>query len=136
MRYIGGGTDFPFDVLAASVESERNLQPIRVIITDSDFDANYDSRSEHAHIFKRAAERSPALVLLLHAPNRERIRRYSEAGARVVAVQKLSDFPIMAAALAHSLFDPGSSATMAEDVESVSPVKKENRHVFQKKRAR
>jgi hypothetical protein len=136
MRYIGGGTDFPFDVLAASVESERNLQPIRVIITDSDFDANYDSRSEHAHIFKRAAERSPALVLLLHAPNRERIRRYSEVGVRVVAVQKLSDFPIMAAALAHSLFDPGSSATMAEDVESVSPVKKENRHVFQKKRAR
>lgn len=135
MRYIGGGTDFPFDELAASVESERHLQPIRVIITDTDFDANYDSSAEHAHIFKRAAERSAALVLLLHAPKLERVRKYQQMGARVVAVQRLSDFPVMAAALAHSLFDPGANATIADEVESAYPVNKENRRVFQKARS-
>lgn len=133
MRYIGGGTDFPFDILAASVESERNAQPIRVIITDSDFDWNYDSRPEHAHIFKRAAERSAALVLLLHAPKPERVRKYEQVGARVVAVRRLSDFPVMAAALAHSLFDPGARATIADEVEAAYPLNKENRRVFQKK---
>lgn len=136
MRYIGGGTQFPFEVLAASVESERNLQPIRVIITDTDFDANYDSRPENAVIFKRAAERSPALVLLLHTPNRDRVRKYEQAGARVVAVRTLSDFPVMAAALAHSLFDPGASALKTEEIEQASSLEKDNRRVFQKKLAR
>lgn len=136
MQYIGGGTDFPFEVLAASVESERSVQPIRVIITDTDFDANYDARAEHAQIFKRATERSAALVLLLHAPNAERVRKYEQLGARVVAVRRLSDFPVMAAALAHSLFDPGASFMMADEVEAALPLKKENRRVFQKKLAR
>ncbi len=130
MQYIGGGTDFPFDELSASVESQRNLQPIRVIITDTDFDANYDESPEHAHIFKRAAERSAALVLLLHAPKLERVRKYEQIGARVVAVRRLADFPVMAAALAHSLFDPSARVTMADEVESPRPLNKENRRVF------
>lgn len=110
MRYIGGGTQFPFDVLAASVEETRHEQPIRVIITDSDFDANYDAHRQNAGIFARAAERSPAFVLLLHAPNREKVRRYEQVGARVVAVRALLDFPRVAAELAFSLFDdPGQT---------------------------
>ncbi|MDI1482497.1 hypothetical protein [Polyangium sp. y55x31] len=110
MRYIGGGTQFPFDVLAASVEETRSEQPIRVIITDSDFDANYDAHRQNAGIFARAAERSPAFVLLLHAPNREKVRRYEQAGARVVTVRALLDFPRVAAELAFSLFDdPGKT---------------------------
>lgn len=133
MRYIGGGTDFPFDVLAASVESERNLQPIRVIITDTDFDMNYDARAQNAQIFKRAAERSAALVLLLHNPHRDRVRQYEQAGARVVAVRALADFPIMAAALAHSLFDPSARATKVDEVETENLSKKEKGRVFQKK---
>lgn len=133
MRYIGGGTDFPFDVLEASVESERNLQPFRVIITDTDFDYNYDQSPANAGIFKRAAERSPALVLLLHAPNRDRVRKYELAGARVVAVRTLSDFPVMAAALAHSLFDPGAKATNMDDVDVHASPDKDNGRVFQKK---
>lgn len=136
MRYIGGGTSFPFDVLAESVESERHLQPIRVVITDSDFDWNYDSRPTNAAIVKKAADKSPAFVLLLHAPNRDRVRQYETAGARVVPVRTLSDFPVMAAALAHSLFDPGAAALKNEDIEALQPSTKENRGVFQKKLAR
>lgn len=135
MRYIGGGTSFPFDVLAESVESERHLQPIRVVITDSDFDWNYDSSPANASIVKKAAEKSPALVLLLHAPNRARVRQYESAGARVVPVRTLSDFPVMAAALAHSLFDPGAAALKNEDIEALQPTK-EKRGVLQKKFAR
>lgn len=133
MRYIGGGTEFPFEVLAASVESERHLQPIRVIITDTDFDMNYSSKPENAQIFKRAAERSAALVLLLHQPNRERVRQYEQVGARVVGVRTLSDFPIMAAALAHSLFDPGAQNAKMNEVETEDLAKKEKGRVFQKK---
>lgn len=133
MRYIGGGTEFPFDVLEASVESERNLQPIRVIITDTDFDMNYDARAQNAQIFKRAAERSAALVLLLHNPHRDRVRQYEQAGARVVPVRALADFPIMAAALANSLFDPSARATKVDEVETENLSKKEKGRVFQKK---
>lgn len=136
MRYIGGGTEFPFDVLAASVEEQRDLQPIRVIITDTDFDANYDKRPENKTIFKRAAERSPALVLLLHAPRRERVRIYEQLGARVVAVRTLADFPRMAAALAHSLFDPGASAMQPDEIDPAKPISEDKRRVFQKKLAR
>jgi len=106
MNYIGGGTTFPFPVLAASVEEQRAEQPIRVVITDADFDSNYDAKPENAAIFKRAVERSPAFVLLLHAPRGENVRRYERVGARVVAVHTLGDFPRLAAALATSLFDP------------------------------
>ncbi len=106
MRYIGGGTSFPFDVLAASIEEQRDEQPIRVVITDSDFDANYDQDPQNAAIVARAAERSPAFVLLLHAPRHENLRRYEEAGARVVAVHALLDFPRLAAELSVSLFEP------------------------------
>lgn len=136
MKYIGGGTDFPFEVLAASVESERNLQPIRVIITDDDFDRNFDARSENSGIFKRAAERSPALVLLLHAPSKDRIRQYEQLGARVVPVRALADFPVMAAALSHSLFDPGTTVVKPDDIEENNPSAKEHRRVLQKKLAR
>lgn len=133
MRYIGDGTEFPFEVLAASVESERHLQPIRVIITDTDFDMNYSAKPENAQIFKRAAERSAALVLLLHQPKRDRVRQYEQAGARVVGVRTLSDFPIMAAALAHSLFDPGAQNAKMNEVETGDLAKKEKGRVFQKK---
>jgi len=136
MRYIVGSTEFPFHLLPAPAETAPNLQPIRVIITDTDFDYNYDMRPENAAIFKRAAERSPALVLLMHTPTRERVRRYEQVGARVVPVRTLSDFPVMAAALAHSLFDPGASALKTDETEEVNHSAKDNRRVFQKKLAR
>jgi hypothetical protein len=105
MSYIGGGTEFPFEVLRESVEEQRRQQPVRIIITDRDFDHNYAARPENAPIFARAAARSPALVLLLHAPDMNAARRYEAAGAKVVPVRTLDDFPRMAAALSFSLFD-------------------------------
>ena len=105
MNYIGGGTSFPFEVLEESVEECRTEWPVRVIITDADFDMNYESSPNNAKIFARAAARSSPLVLLLHQPRQDVIRRYEVAGARVIAVRALSDFPRMAAALAFSLFE-------------------------------
>ena len=37
MHYVGGGTDFPFDILDESVRACAGDQPIRVIITDCRF---------------------------------------------------------------------------------------------------
>src|SRR5262249_21697787 len=106
MHYIGGGTEFPFPVLGDSVAECRGRQPIRAIITDPDFDANYDAGTtgEHARIFAEAASEAPHLVLLLHRPRPERVRLYESAGARVVAIPAMDDFPRMAVDLARALF--------------------------------
>jgi len=104
MHYIGGGTCFPFQVLGESLQECRDKQPIRVIISDSDFDHNYDTTREGPGIFARAAARSPHLVLLLHAPQPEPVKRYQAAGAKVIAVERMDDFPRMAAALSAALF--------------------------------
>jgi hypothetical protein len=104
MHYIGGGTVFPFDVLRASIDEEGDKRPVRVVISDSDFDHNYDERPENAALFSRAAERSTRLVLLLHRPQEESARRYEAAGAAVVRVPEMDDFPRMAAALSRALF--------------------------------
>ncbi len=105
MHYIGGGTAFPFEVLRESVEECRDQQPIRVVVSDGDFDRNYDERREHAAAFALAAERSPHMVLLLHCPREERVQLYRRAGAQVVVIEELEDFPRMAAALSRALFE-------------------------------
>ncbi len=114
MHYIGGGTSFPFGVLAESLDEEAGRQPIRVVISDRDFDHNYSERPEHAHTFARAADLSSRLVLLLHAPDPEAVSRYRAAGASVVEVMEMDDFPRMAAALSAALFDgPRGAGGMA-----------------------
>jgi hypothetical protein len=105
MHYIGGGTVFPFEILRKSVEECATWQPVRVVITDTDFDHNYQSRKEHATLFAEAVGKSPHFVLLLHRPQEARVQLYSQVGARVVRVPQLEDYPRMAAALAHALFD-------------------------------
>jgi hypothetical protein len=109
MHYIGGGTCFPFPTLAESVEQCGREQPIRIIISDSDFDANYLERTENARVFAEAAARSAPLVMLLHLPNPERIREYERAGAKIVPVTLMDDFPRMAAALSFALFSDGAA---------------------------
>src|SRR5262249_18767989 len=104
MHYMGGGTVFPFGVLEESLRECAAVQPIRVIITDRDFEANYCEKPAHARIFGEAADRSTPLVLLLHQPDPEAARRYRQAGARVVGVNELEDFPRMAAELTRALF--------------------------------
>ncbi|MFP2923998.1 hypothetical protein ACLESO_02030 [Pyxidicoccus sp. 3LG] len=104
MHYIGGGTEFPFPLLSDSVRDQRGRQPTRVVITDRDFDHNYDSGDGNPRIFAEAVEASAPLVLLLHHPNPKRVAAYRKLGARVAEVAELEDFPKVAAALAHALF--------------------------------
>jgi hypothetical protein len=80
---------------------------VRIIITDRDFDSNYDQNPRNAAIFAAAAARSPALVLLLNNPNPARTARYEAAGARVASVRKLDDFPRLSAELSFALFEQG-----------------------------
>ena len=105
MRYVGGGTAFPFEVLEASVESERRGAPVRVVLTDQDFDFNLDADARAPSILRDAAASSP-LVLVQYRGTEERERTYTSWGLRVVPVRRLGDFPRVASALAHALFDP------------------------------
>lgn len=104
MHYIGGGTDFPFDVLASSLEECRTNQPIRVMITDTDFDANYAEHPSHALIFAEAVRSSAQVVLLLHQPNPVAAAAYRTIGATVIEVPEMDDIPKMAADLSRALF--------------------------------
>ncbi|MEZ4410458.1 MAG: DUF58 domain-containing protein [Polyangiales bacterium] len=104
MHYIGGGTDFPFARLARSVDECGDEQPLRVVITDRDFDANIDAKPQNATVVTEAASRGRALVLLLHAPRPDRVAAYRGLGATVVPVDDLEDFPRMAGALSRGLF--------------------------------
>lgn len=103
MHYVGGGTMFPFGVLDASVDETARTPPIRVVITDRDFDANIDASPKHLAALARAAGASPFL-LLQHGATPARSAIYQRAGARVIPVGSLEEFPKLAAALAHSLF--------------------------------
>lgn len=108
MHYVGGGTDFPFDVLEQSVVACGTAQPIRAVITDRDFDSNYEARPQNAGIFTAAVRASPHFVLLLHGPDPERSAVYQGLGAQVVAVEQMEDYPAMAAALSQALFAEGA----------------------------
>lgn len=109
MHYIGGGTDFPFDVLSQSVAECGGTRPVRVVITDSDFDSNCAAHEGNLGVVWNAVRHSHPLVLLLHAPRPASVARYRELGAQVVPVSKLEDFPSMAAGLARALFSEARS---------------------------
>jgi hypothetical protein len=105
MHYIGAGTRFPFGALQASVEECGGRQPARVIITDSDFFHNYQEDTVNARIFAEAASRSGPLVLLLNVPAQAEVSVYRSAGAQVVIVEAMEDFPRLAVGLARALFE-------------------------------
>lgn len=102
MHYIGSGTLFPFDKLQSSVQECGNEQPIRIIISDSDFNRNYQAHQPAAKILAEAIQSSQQLILLLHAPGD--MTHYRSAGATVIGVEEMDDFPKLAAQLAHALF--------------------------------
>lgn len=104
MQYIGSGTEFPFPILDRSVSEPMECKPIRVVVTDSDFDDNYNSKPEHARIFRRAVEESAVFVLLLHGPKMKSVKLYRSIGARVIEVETVADYPKMAADLTFALF--------------------------------
>jgi hypothetical protein len=112
MHYVGGGTEFPFHILNASVQECAGDQPIRVIITDRDFDRNVDADAANAGAVAGAAAASPRFVILLHAPAAERVVQYRGLGASVIPVDNLDDFPRLAAELTLALFPEESHGTI------------------------
>jgi hypothetical protein len=111
MHYIGAGTEFPFKILEKSVRECGSAQPIRVVITDIDFDHNYAGKPGHARIFADAVRASPHFVLMLHCPDERRAAHYRKVGAKVIPIQDREDFPKMAAALSLALFEEDRHVT-------------------------
>jgi hypothetical protein len=109
MHYVGAGTEFPFDLLRQSVQECHGRQPIRVVISDGDFHHNYDAVTANAADLAEAAGVSPHLVLLLHATG-DMEGRYGRAGAKVITVGEIEDYPATAAALSAALFEEGRYA--------------------------
>lgn len=107
MHYIGGGTSFPFAILDGSLTACRAKQPVRVAITDRDFDANFREERAAERIVSRAAELSPHFVLLQHLPDPDNTRHYRSLGVKVIEVGDLNDFPRIARDLAWTLFPEG-----------------------------
>ncbi len=105
MHYVGAGTDFPFDLLRQSVGECEGDQPIRVVITDRDFDHNYQSNRQNPGILADAVAASPHFVLMLHSDDGAWTEPYKRAGARVIPVTNLEDYPAMAASLSAALFE-------------------------------
>lgn len=106
MHYIGGGTEFPFEVLEASLLECGDKQPIRAIISDHDFVHNYQQHVDRQRIFRSAASCGAPLVLLLHAVGAEVARPFVQAGAEVVRIEAMEDFPRLATDLARAFFGP------------------------------
>lgn len=107
MHYIGGGTSFPFEVLEDSIRELTHRQPIRVIITDHDFDANVAKESTALSLLAAAVKDSPGLILLQSGGDEASTRTYRRLGVRVVPVQELDSYPRLARELAWALFPEG-----------------------------
>ncbi len=107
LHYIGGGTDFPFDVLDA--HSKERPDALRVIISDSDFLSNA-SAGKNMETLVAAARRSRALVAFLALPNGYKAEAVLAPALavprfRLVVVKWLSDFGPAAAALSRALLE-------------------------------
>lgn len=125
MHYIGGGTDFPFAILAKSVKECGTSQPIRVVLTDSDFHYNLKAvvkgRLPGPAIVAAAAAKAPFVALLNGAKAGDKwVQEIAEAGATTVPVPDLASFPKTAAALGEALFGDAAKARATG-----KPVKKE-----------
>jgi hypothetical protein len=104
MGYIGGGTEFPFALLAHSLAQDHAEPPLRIAITDYDFAGNV-APPEHRATLRLAAERRPPILLLLHDPSRSLAKELAPLGARIVTVEDLDNFPQLASSLARALFE-------------------------------
>jgi hypothetical protein len=104
MHYLGAGTVFPFTVLERSVTECGNDQPIRMVISDRDFDVNVKAHARHRTILGEAVTRSARFILLQHFPDAARVRSYRGLGATVIEVQTMDEFPRLATELTLALF--------------------------------
>lgn len=103
-HYIGGGTQFPFEV--ARGWAERDPSVVRVVISDSDFVYNLKGADQAA--FRGTVQRSRHFVLLLLGVPEAHVRSQWKvpvpAKLKVVTVESLDAFAPLAAQLADSLF--------------------------------
>lgn len=104
LHYVGGGTDFPFDLLREHVEERPDA--IRVIVSDSDFLYNVRPDSAKAALVD-AARRSRLVVALLAVSEQAARQALSPALAeerfRLAIVRDLQRFGPAAAALSRAL---------------------------------
>ncbi len=127
MQYIGGGTDFPFAILEKSVKECGLNQPIRVVLTDSDFHYNLRAATTGKApaapaIVAAAAAKAPFVALLNNASAGDQwVNEIAAAGATTVPVADLASFPKTAAALGEALFGDAAKARAQR-----KPVKKES----------
>jgi hypothetical protein len=111
MHYIGGGTNFPFGVLEESTAECAGAQPIRVIITDHDFDVNVERNGRSMAILGEAASAAPGLILLQLGEPGAAVKKYRAAGMSVVPVTEFNNYPKIARDLAWALYpEPGHDA--------------------------
>jgi hypothetical protein len=105
LEYIGGGTDFPWDELIASTRRYKHLSRVRrVVISDSDFLANFSSPTpacDASQAIADAARAGGMTGLLAISGGDEMLVR---AGMEVVRVADWSSIGQAARALADALF--------------------------------
>ena len=106
MHYIGGGTDYPFDLLEESTRDCAGAQPIRVIITDYDFDRNVEALARSMAILGEAASASPGTDPAATRRGKPQGQRIPGRGMSVVPVTEFNNYPKVARDLAWALF-PG-----------------------------
>ncbi|WP_426756401.1 M48 family metalloprotease [Myxococcus sp. Y35] len=107
LTYIGGGTQFPFDLLDRL--SRERPDAIRIIISDGDFLANLRAEEDLEPVLA-SIRRSRLVVAFLAHPNEQRAREalaplLRERRFRLVLVQWPSDFAKAAGDLAQALLE-------------------------------
>ncbi|HVO30989.1 MAG TPA: hypothetical protein VMV18_09640 [bacterium] len=111
MEYIGGGTDFPFAVLKESVEKCGTNQPVRVVLTDSDFRWNLNQRKDSAQIARAAVAKGPFIAMLNGARSATDawVAEIAALGIHCIPVPDMASFPKVAASLGETLFGDDSA---------------------------